>query len=80
MKPFEARVKQSYYVRVAIVGLLTLGLGALLMVLQQRVPPDRAARGTRGGSVILAYTESHRLWQFTARRVNTTVSPLVAIV
>ena len=36
MNPLEARVKQSYYVRVAIVGLFTLGLGALLMLLQQR--------------------------------------------
>ena len=36
MNPLEARVKQSYYVRVAVIGLLTLGLGALLMLLQQR--------------------------------------------
>lgn len=36
MPPIEARVKQSYYVRVAIIGLFTLGLGALLMLFQQR--------------------------------------------
>ena len=37
------------------------------------LPPDRAARWTHGGSVILEYTQSHRFGQFTARRVNTTV-------
>ena len=36
MLPLEGRVKQSYYVRVSIIGLFTLGLGALLMLLQQR--------------------------------------------
>src|ERR1044072_8823825 len=36
MPPLEAHVKRSYYVRVAIIGLFTLGLGALLMLLQYR--------------------------------------------
>jgi hypothetical protein len=36
MKPIEALVEQSYYVRVAIIGLITAGLGALLMLLSQR--------------------------------------------
>jgi hypothetical protein len=36
MKPIEALVEQSYYVRVAVIGLLTAGLGALLMLLSQR--------------------------------------------
>ena len=36
MNSIEARVKSSYYVRVAIIGVLTVGLGALLMLLQQR--------------------------------------------
>jgi hypothetical protein len=36
MNALEARVNQSYYVRVAIIGLFTLGLGALLMLFQHR--------------------------------------------
>jgi|SRR5579859_5552077 len=36
MNPFEARVKSSYYVRVAIISLLTAGIGGLLMLIQQR--------------------------------------------
>jgi hypothetical protein len=36
MKPIEAHVEQSYYVRVAIIGLITAGLSAPLMMLSQR--------------------------------------------
>src|SRR5262245_27681789 len=36
METLEAQVKPSYYIRVAVIGLLTLRLGALLMLLQQR--------------------------------------------
>ncbi len=35
MKSFEAYVEQSYYVRVAIIGVLTVGIGAVLMLLSQ---------------------------------------------
>ena len=37
MNRIEARVKRSYYVRVAIIGLFSLGLGALLMLFQYRL-------------------------------------------
>jgi hypothetical protein len=36
MQTLEAQVKSSYYIRVIVIGLLTAGLGALLMLLQQR--------------------------------------------
>jgi hypothetical protein len=36
MKPIEAQVKRSYYVRVALIGILSVGLGALLMWLEYR--------------------------------------------
>jgi hypothetical protein len=36
MFPIELQVKQSYYIRVAIIGLLSFGLGALAMLLEQR--------------------------------------------
>ncbi len=36
MQTLEAQVKSSYYIRVIVIGVLTLGLGALLMLLQQR--------------------------------------------
>src|SRR5689334_20788251 len=36
MQTLEAQVKPSYYIRVAVIGLLTLGLGAIIMLLQQR--------------------------------------------
>ena len=35
MKSFEACVEKSYYTRVAVIGVLTVGLGALLMLLSQ---------------------------------------------
>jgi hypothetical protein len=36
MQALEAQIKTSYYIRVAVIGLLTIGVGALLMLLQQR--------------------------------------------
>jgi hypothetical protein len=36
MKPIEAQVEQSYYVRVAVIGVITVGIGAILMLLGQR--------------------------------------------
>ena len=36
MNALEARVKQSYYVKVAIISLLTVGLGFLLMWFEYR--------------------------------------------
>lgn len=37
MLPIELQVKQSYYTQVLIIGLLSLGLGALAMLLEQRL-------------------------------------------
>lgn len=37
MFPIELQVKQSYYTQVFIIGLLSLGLGALAMLLEQRL-------------------------------------------
>ena len=36
MQSLEAHVKSSYYIRVIVIGLLTAGLGAIIMLLQQR--------------------------------------------
>jgi hypothetical protein len=36
MNPLELRVKRSYYLRVAVIGVLSFGLGALLLLLQHR--------------------------------------------
>jgi hypothetical protein len=36
MDPIEARVRRSYYVRLAIIGALTAGIGWLLMGLEYR--------------------------------------------
>jgi hypothetical protein len=37
MLPIELQVKQSYYTRVLIIGLLSFGLGALALLLEQRL-------------------------------------------
>ncbi len=36
MQTLEVQVKSSYYIRVIVIGVLTLGLGAIMMLLQQR--------------------------------------------
>jgi len=36
MPPLEVQVKRSYYLRVLVIGLFTLGLGALAMLAEQQ--------------------------------------------